>query len=145
MRWQVEWVAGATNYWPYSKATGRYVDYMTHSPDALLRRAKENLARTVFLGITDRHNESTCLFFYSMRLSPKVEGVDWRSVHKIASNKISEVLREQQKPYLLLEYELYQFAVDLFEARLAWMRRDFAANRAHTIDFVGPDCHGVLY
>lgn len=117
---------------------------MVRSPDELLRTAKENLARTAFLGITEQHNASVCLFHYSMRLPPKSEGKHWKSVHRISALKRSETLAEMQKPHLLLEYELYQFAVDLFNARLDWARRDLAVNGAQTAQFVGPECAGIL-
>lgn len=103
------------------------------------------MVKTVFLGLTERHNESICLFFYSMRLHPKIEGKDWKSVHKIKADRVSPVMLEKQKPLLELEYELYAFAEKLFNARIEWMKQDFTVNKLRTIDFVGPDCDGVLF
>lgn len=99
VNYQVEWLAGCTSTWPFSKASVRYLKRCWADPEEMLYKAKIALANTTFLGITERWNESVCLFYYSHRLPPKVEGVDWNQWHKTNRSR-SPYLTEQHKAVL---------------------------------------------
>ena len=80
--YQIEWLAGCTDHWPFSKASVPFLKRCLAHREKMMYTAKIALANTTFLGLTERWAESLCLFYYSHRLSPKVEEVDWVQWHK---------------------------------------------------------------
>lgn len=97
--YQIEWMAGCTSAWPFSKASPRFLKRCWEDKDTMLYNAKIALANTTFLGITERWEESICLFYYSHRLPPQVEGVDWQEWHKTNRTR-SPLLTEKHKAVL---------------------------------------------
>lgn len=103
--YQVEWMAGVSRWWPYSHYSEDYSLRIWHNKPLMMRLAKENLAQTTWFGITERFNESICLFYYTHRLVPKEEGKDYRSIHRHVTQGAGEEVgvvtaAQYQKPRL---------------------------------------------
>jgi hypothetical protein len=169
--YQLEWVAGVSRWWPYSYYNEEASLTVCNNKRLLLRLAQENLAKTTWFGITERFNASICLFFYTHRIMPVSEGKDYRSIHRYvtvggASAAVATaedlqrsllsydfpfccpaLLRHQVLILVLrsrLEYEFFHWAEKLFELRLEHMRKDFRRNKAQMLEYVAPECVGVL-
>lgn len=98
-------MAGVSRWWPYSHHSEDYSLRIWHNKPLMMRLAKENLAQTTWFGITERFNESMCLFYYTHRLVPKEEGKDYRSIHRHVTQSAGEeagvvTAAQYQKPRL---------------------------------------------
>lgn len=167
--YQVEWVAGVSRWWPYSHYTEEYSLRVWNNKALLMRLARENLALTTWFGITERFNESICLFYYTHRLPPKVEGKDYKSIHRYVTGAGSDTgvvatAEDLQRPRLVYvhvmsfmcythfglnlslryEYEFIRWAEKLFELRLANMKEDYRVHRKVMTQYIAPECIGVL-
>lgn len=162
--YQVEWMAGVSRWWPYSHFPEEHSLNVWQNKPLMLRLAKEQLAQTTWFGITERFNESLCLFYYTHRMRAKTEGEHYISIHRYVTQPGSESTfvasaAAHQRPkleYVTLlrallrcrsfryEYKFFRWAEKLFALRIANMKRDFKENRKAMKDFVAPECSGIL-
>jgi len=137
-RFQIEWLTAISTHWcGKSRLPDEDVERIKRNDTLLL--SKYALMETSWFGITERYNESLCLFFYTHRLPPKEEGKDWQRLHVW---KESHTLYTQQEwgPYLKDEYEMFDFGTQLFDARFALARKHFRKNREAMQKFVPSWC-----
>ena len=125
---QTRLVIGALGRFPMS-----YDDAKALSAEALLQLAKERIEQFVFIGITERLEESIKLLYYtfgwklddeipSLNVSPLPTSLD--SISQEALQAIEE--RTQ------LDAELYRFATELFKDRLKRINKELSYRRSES-------------
>lgn len=96
---------------------------------ALLDKAKERLARFAFVGLTERFHESVLLLCATFGWHPpdRYAALNF-APERLQRAQLSDATLAAIEEHTRLDAELYQFAQELFETRLAAMARQMPAS-----------------